>query len=395
MRTSILLLLIICSVKLLSVNYKVIRIEYYTPDSEKVTGKLYLPNSPVKKILINVDKRLSEKIDPKSFGDSIMLFNRIRDRFCENGIGYFVYSFPENNDPYAFIEKKWSLFTYANDVELAISILKKKPEFRKTKFGLLGISETGCSTAVVASRNPDIAFNISITSQMMDGYKFPFYAFDGNKKTFELYQMLFKKLIRKNTFIYKEHKYLSNDKTKDSCFLATLDTVQKYIFSLKNFNDSVPIKASKLIKDLWRDNNFDSVQTVTKYGKTTEQIIIIDSIICKFMFSVPQTVVSCQWNPTLYYSKINCPTLIALGDQDKVINFSDNYNATQDIINKHKKKCITLKVFKGLDHGLCEKPIMTKIPVKSKYGIVTSEVYSYCVTDSALNQIVDWVKAIK
>lgn len=385
-----------------------------------------MPKTQLKKIVIQANERVSESASPLTICDSTFILNQLKDSLCGNGIGYFVYSFPEGINPIGHFNTNWSLYTYADDVDIAISVLKKEKEFQNIEIGVIGCSELGCSAAVVASRNPKVSFMISITSLIVNGcdnFLYNWLSDDnkGSKGNFYFFEMMLKSILTDYTpwndgksFMYKGKRYLNTNQKFDDCFKETIDSVGRYIFTLNKYDKTIPTKASKLIKNLWQNNNhLDTHQKVAKVRhkqvsaftinvRFPDQKVaqvrhklgfdeLIDSIICKRMFTLPSQKAMTQWNRGIY-SKIKIPTLIALGDQDKLIRYSNDKDA-QNIIEKYHNLNITLKVFKDHGHMLStQKMELKKISVQTKTGVLNLTAQCTSTPSSTISWIVDWIK---
>ncbi len=60
---------------------------------------------------------------------------------------------------------------FANDAEAALKYLLERPEIDRKKIGFLGHSEGGMLAAMVAARNPNVAFVISMAGPRVRGYE--------------------------------------------------------------------------------------------------------------------------------------------------------------------------------------------------------------------------------
>jgi hypothetical protein len=60
---------------------------------------------------------------------------------------------------------------FADDAEAALRYLQERPDIDAKQIGMLGHSEGGILAAMVAARNPDVAFVVSMAGTAVDGYE--------------------------------------------------------------------------------------------------------------------------------------------------------------------------------------------------------------------------------
>lgn len=96
-------------------------------------------------------------------------FKVIADHLTRNGIAVLRYDDRGVGSSKGKTNNATSL-TNADDAEAAVTFLMERPEINKKKVGLIGHSEGGLIAPIVASRNANIAFIISLAGPGVRGY---------------------------------------------------------------------------------------------------------------------------------------------------------------------------------------------------------------------------------
>ena len=96
-------------------------------------------------------------------------FKVIADHLTRNGIAVLRYDDRGVGSSKGKTNNSTSL-TNADDAEAAANYLMQRPEINKKKVGLIGHSEGGLIAPIVASRNADIAFIVSLAGPGVRGY---------------------------------------------------------------------------------------------------------------------------------------------------------------------------------------------------------------------------------
>lgn len=389
MKNLLLLVLgVIFSAHLLATEkFTVQQVDFLVGDSFKMKGVLYFPkNEPLKKMIVEITNRLTFKSACDSSSYDYMLMQKLVD----DGVGWFLIS------PMSVIlpMEKHICKNFQNDavyLDSAVSYLKRTVDARSCHIGVLGQSEAGMAAAVSASRNPDIDFLISVTSFMIKGTDF--FTFNllssENIKTHGISGTRFDmfKAFIKDTFNYNNVKYYKSDKIFMKCIESTIDTLARIIIQMNyvTINDYLNIlsKTKEQFISLWDLNN--SVLN-------NKPLMDCINLLCILMFN-PHDVAFIQWNPQLYFPKINVPTLILLGDKDGLMPLEKNLNGINKIANLYNKKNITIKVLQGHGHGLSVYPSNEQNTDFEKPDKTNPNCSS--TPESTINLVADWILKIK
>jgi len=355
---SILFFLTLFANQLFASEYKHEKVQFYVDDSVKLDGMLYIPGEkPIKKVIIFFS---GSGLEFKTHEDSLQYTFKLMAKLGNEGVGWFGFSsrFYKSFRPL-------NLFTYASDADSAISYLRQREDTKNCKIGIMGQSEAGMAATVVASRNKDIDFLISVTSFMIKGPELKTYnifSLDNNfthinsKTIFDKFEY-----VLKDTFVYNNKIHINSHDLFISCMKDCLDSITRSLYS----NDSIAsilasnkldIKQSinislvgvEIFKQLWHVN--DSLSNFKPDYKGVKTKGIIDFLVFK-LFN-PHDIAFMQWNPEKYFSRITVPTLVLLADKDGLMPFKENLTGINDIVLKYNKKNITIKVFKNHTHGL-------------------------------------------
>lgn len=141
----------------------------YQADSIKLAGTLALPKNkknPVVVILISGSGPQNRNSEVKQFKHSPFLV--LSDYLTNNGIAVLRF------DDRGIAESEGNFntatsFDFASDVEAAIAYLKTRNDIDTSKIGLIGHSEGGLIAPIVASRNNDVAFVVSLAGTGVNG----------------------------------------------------------------------------------------------------------------------------------------------------------------------------------------------------------------------------------
>lgn len=362
---------------------KIVEFNYKTSDNLNVVGRLCLPDKKPIKILIKAVERNENIIDGT---DSSLI-----EKLNYYGIGYYQYCFPDIKNPFQSVD--YSIYDYSKDIKCAMDILKKNIAPQKIKIGIIGCSESANACAVYASESKDVDFFVSVTNNFIEGYKDTLYVKqNGIKERFDLYKMVFNKIIDDTTFTYNGVKYTKTDKTVNQCFNATIDSIVRKIYDYGRYDITIPQRASETISELWLGTKFnilDAKPNISNYK------MIVDSIICKFIFSKPNVIALYQWHPSMCYSRIDIPTYICFGQDDKVINTEDNYNNALFIKELYQKNKFKLEIFPNLGHNLSSYIKKRKVLITDEKGkSKTIEKYSHVMDSKVIEKIVMWINRI-
>lgn len=207
---------------------------------------------------------------------------------------------------------------FADDVNAAVSFLKKRNDMAGKKIGLCGHSEGGMIAPMVASENADVDFIVLLAGP---GIKIP-----------ELMLLQTDKISEANGV---------NDEMRKTNALIT-KKVFAYMF------DNGTMSKEELRKGLSKilGESFDSLPASEREGEDKEKFIedelgmMLDDWFLYFM----------QFDPANYLSKVKCPVLAVNGELDLQVTSKENLEGIKNSLAKAGNKNVMIKEFKGLNH---------------------------------------------
>ena len=237
----------------------------------------------------------------------------------------------------------------ADDAEAAVSFLLTRPEIDKKMIGLAGHSEGGLIAPIVASRNSNIVFIVSLAGPGVSGYD----------------------IIIKQT---RDISAASGIPEKD-----TEETIRN---NSKLF-EMVMAEADqrKVAKDAmeWFNKELDKKPVTPEERKDqmtgfTQALLSVNNPWFRYFLSA---------DPAEFWSKVKCPVLALNGEKDLQVNSVINLPAIKEALKKGKNKKVTIKSLPELNHLF--QHCTTGAPVE--YASI-EETFS----PEALQIITDWIK---
>lgn len=242
----------------------------------------------------------------------------------------------------------------AKDVESIFYELQRCRKLDKNKIGILGHSEGSMIAAMVASRNKDVAFAISMGGP---GMPFDDLMLLQYKKFAEAAGMENKDIIstiRLNKAIF--------DLAKTSIDSATLATKINALVVSKLIKDSLKISADSF--------NTLTIQTFKAYN------IQVNNPWWRFVLKV---------NPLEYWAKVECPVYILNGYLDLQVPSSLNVLNIENQLNRNGNFQTQKKGYPGLNH----------LFQKAKKGMLEEYSSGQKIFDAKVqNDIVDWLNGL-
>jgi dienelactone hydrolase len=343
------------------------KVSFYTVDSIPLRGTLYLPHGDVDKIAIVLqDVKLDLRHPDYSLKiDTIANFPKIIKTMTENHTGALLFTrrYPIERYPIEAESEKYrrhtTLLTLAEDAEYAFRYLKSRKEFEKTKIGILGSSETGCSAAIAAARNTEISFLMLLSIPGVSGVKcHDFWYAEGNKAlNVGKYTRLlgfFTTIISDAVFTYKNIQYQYDKSLLSQCVWDTFMEINHSIIPKYEDNDTIMHYAQELFKQQWEGTHFVPTKR-WRPGVELQPSQCMDTIVCHWY--IYRSIEFLKWEPERYLPKIGCPVLVCYGEKDVSINVHESIENVKNIAEKHSKKNFTLKTYPDLDHSLIKKDL--------------------------------------
>ncbi len=244
---------------------------------------------------------------------------------------------------------------FASDVLEAFNYLRTRPEVEAGKIGIMGHSEGGASCAIAASREPKIAFLISLAGLCMNGYESLIIQnrdlvavapiSDADKQRYNTINAL----MFKTALTYA-----------DSANMA--DKLNETYASWKKKDDEY-VKAQQIQFDHFRFPIYSYVNQAT--GPWYRYFI--------------------KYDPAPVLAKVNIPILALNGDKDVMVSYKENLDNWKKLPGRGKNKKVTTVVLPGLNHLFlpCEKCTPQEMPsIKAPFS------------PQALNVIDEWLNKI-
>jgi uncharacterized protein len=209
---------------------------------------------------------------------------------------------------------------FANDVLAGFNYLLQRKEVNKNKIGLIGHSEGGLIAPLVYTKEPRVAFIISLAGSGISGKEIAFKQTEMVKKFMsdDAYQALYSLNKKTLQIIY------DNASTPDS---ITLDKIKT---SFEDWKKSTP---DSILKSM----HFDQVTTKIYLTQIKKQL-------------VPWTKYFLVTDPAQFWEKVKCPVLALNGEKDIQVDPSENIPAITKALQQAGNKNVTTKVFPGLNH---------------------------------------------
>lgn len=239
---------------------------------------------------------------------------------------------------------------FADDVNAAVSFLKKRKDMEGKKIGLCGHSEGGMIAPIVASENSEVDFIVLLAGP---GIKIP-------------------ELMLLQTDKISEAEGVNEELRKTNA------EISKQVFAY--MHDHPKISKDDLQKGLTEilSKGFESLPVEETRGESKEKFIedqlstMLDDWFLYFM----------QFDPDDYLTKVKCPVLAINGELDLQVTSKENLEGIKKSLAKAGNKNITIKEIKGLNH-LFQK---TETGAPSEYASL-EETFN----EEVMNFVSDWI----
>ncbi len=226
-------------------------------------------------------------------------------------------------------------FNFASDVESAIKYLKTRKEIDKNKIGLIGHSEGGTIACIIASRNKDVDFIVSMAGSMLRGDKLLLLQKSKIEKEMGINQTA---INQRQVILKKAYKMILDKKLSQAVLKNKL-----YTYFKAQYDKRMGEALTKQLSSIWM-------------------------------------ITFVRLDPTKYISKINCPMLALNGKKDLQVPTTENLNALK--ANFKNKKKLTIKEFDNLNHLFQE--CTTGLP--TEYGTIKQT-----ISPKVLDCIASWI----
>jgi len=242
-------------------------------------------------------------------------FKVIADHLTRNGIAVLRYDDRAVGGSKGNLTGATSL-SFAGDAEAAVAFLAGRPEIDPKKIGLAGHSEGGFIAPIVASRNSDIAFVISLAGPGVTGYD---------------------AIIQQNIDFFRVTGMPEEALEKQ---LHMLRNIFRFVMAGED-QRTVAKQAME-----WYNKELDAKGVTPEERR--EQM-------SQFAQALAQTN-NAWWkyflssDPAQFWSKVRCPVLALNGDKDIQVNHAQNLPAIKSAVKKGKNRKVKTVSLPGLNH---------------------------------------------
>lgn len=242
-------------------------------------------------------------------------FKVLADHLTRNGIAVLRYDDRGMGKSKGNALKATSL-SFADDAEAAVTYLMEHPEINVSKIGLAGHSEGGLIAPIVASRNRNIAFIVSLAGTGVTGYDI---------------------ILRQTADIMKASE------TAQAEIDETLAVNGQLFRMLVDEPDQ-----RKFPKDAmeWYGRELD------KKGLTQEERQQKMAEFTRGLLSVNNPWMRCflATDPALFWSQVKCPVLALNGDKDLQVSHEVNLPAIRSALRSGGNRKVKTVILPGLNH---------------------------------------------
>ena len=239
----------------------------------------------------------------------------ISDYLTRNGIAVLRYDDRGVGKSKGSMNEATSL-TLADDAEAAFNYLLARPEIDKKHIGLAGHSEGGLIAPIVASRNKNVAFIVSLAGTGVLG------------KDLLLKQNrdLLKVSGIQDSLIEEKVKYLS--KVID-IVLAETDQKKAVKEALNWYNQELEAK------------NLTDDERKARMTEFTQALVSVNNPWFRYFLGT---------DPAVFWKNVKCPVLALNGEKDLQVNYEQNLNAIKTALRKGGNKKVKVQSLPSLNH---------------------------------------------
>lgn len=206
--------------------------------------------------------------------------------------------------------------SFAGDAEAAVNYLLQRPEINKKKIGLAGHSEGGLIAPIVASRNSNIAFIVSLAGPGVKGH---------------------------DIMIRQAEDILKASGTPQSDIDETL-AVNGHLFRMVSEEPD----QRKFVKDAmeWYGKELDSKgvspeERKEKMAAFTQGLISVNNPWMRYFIAT---------DPAQFWSKVKCPVLALNGEKDLQVSHEINLPAIKAALRSGGNRKVKTVMLPGLNH---------------------------------------------
>jgi pimeloyl-ACP methyl ester carboxylesterase len=275
-------------------------------------------------------------------------FKVIADYLTRNGIAVLRYDDRGMGGSKGSLNNVTSM-NFAGDAAAAVAYLTTRPEINPGKIGLIGHSEGGLIAPIVASKNPDIAFIVSLAGPGVRG----------------------KELLLKQTRDILEVSGTPENEVKEA-----MSTNNK-LYDMVIANPDQRSFAKQALE--WYGKELDSKDLTPEKRKEkmaafAQAIVQLNNAWMRYFIST---------DPAIFWREVKCPVLALNGEKDLQVNYEQNLPAIRNALKQGGNKKVRTVALPELNHLF--QHCTTGNP--SEY-VNIEETFS----PGALNIMADWIK---
>ena len=350
-------------------KHNITDVQFNSCDSVKIDGKLWSPESVTNdKIVIAVSPCLVTKFKPESDSKNLRFDLMLRDKLLEKGIFYF--EFTGRKDSVLKFDRRYpvsTMFTKAQDLEAAIAYIQTNDDLKNMKIVLVGQSEGGATSAIVASRNTKIYAIVLISAPGVRGHEFMNYqskckdtlfmsTFGSHIEVFNILNTM--SSLNKKKYEQSISEFERYRQETEGPFLNYIDNYEDY--------DTIAKKIMSYLQDKWeREDDITKIlhKDFAGYCMANHH----------FVFIQPEQIALWKWRPSIYFPKIKCSVAAVYGTLDRNVEYSSSIKNIRELLAKGGNDNFTAFIIKDHDHILENKRSKPSIQGRS------------------VDQVVDWI----
>ncbi len=242
---------------------------------------------------------------------------------------------------------------FADDTEAAVKFILSRSDLKDMSIGLIGHSEGGMIASMIASRNPNVKFIVT-----MAGPGIPIY---------QLYSQQLAEIMKQTG--------------TPPALIAQKNSANLNVFTtVKNTKDFPLDQALPKIESAFRKEL--SLQTIEKPDSTTTEIMVNQFI---NGFKIPWLRYFISFDPTDYLTKVTCPVLAINGTLDYQVSAKENLAGIKASLEKAGNKNFEIAPMESINH-MFQKALTGK---GAEYSTIEET-----INPAVLEKISSWVKGI-
>lgn len=283
------------------------------------------------------------------------LFKEIAEHLSSNGIAVVRYDDRGGYKSTGRSVAESTSYELSEDAEQIFFQLKKDKRFRKSKIGFIGHSEGGFIAPMIAARNQDVGFIISMAGTAVDGQTI---------------------LLKQNRDIMLKQGV---NETAINDYLEEMFAPALNIITKTEDRNIAKHKVAALAEEYRKDKGANSlIPAVFSNEKYAETVMAqIGGVWGRYFMKT---------NPKQFWKIVNCPVLALNGDIDLQVDRDLNLTAIEKHLNESGNKAVTVKTLPSHNHLFQ----VAKTGSIMEYGQLKEG-----VSELTLRTISDWISELK